>query len=107
MSDWDTVPITLRKRAPKAAAMKSEQVKYFPRISKIHIIFFIIINLWGRLFYFQAVNAARRQGVAVDTQSKCKSYIKQPLKTSKRSAYSKTMQHHLKVEFLRFTSLNT
>ncbi|XP_012261795.1 endothelial differentiation-related factor 1 homolog [Athalia rosae] len=42
MSDWDTVPITLRKRAPKAAAMKSEQ----------------------------AVNAARRQGVAVDTQSK-------------------------------------
>ncbi|XP_046738242.1 endothelial differentiation-related factor 1 homolog [Diprion similis] len=42
MSDWDTVPITLRKRAPKAATMKSEQ----------------------------AVNAARRQGVAVDTQSK-------------------------------------
>ncbi|XP_033223782.1 endothelial differentiation-related factor 1 homolog [Belonocnema kinseyi] len=42
MSDWDTVPITLRKRAPKGSAMKSEQ----------------------------AVNAARRQGVAVDTQSK-------------------------------------
>lgn len=42
MSDWDTVPITLRKRAPKASAMKSEQ----------------------------AVNAARRQGVAVETQVK-------------------------------------
>lgn len=26
MSDWDTAPITLRKRIPKASAMKSEQV---------------------------------------------------------------------------------
>ena len=26
MSDWDTVPITLRKRTPKGSAMKSEQV---------------------------------------------------------------------------------
>ncbi|KAK0082020.1 hypothetical protein PV325_011224 [Microctonus aethiopoides] len=25
MSDWDTVPITLRKRAPKGSAMKSEK----------------------------------------------------------------------------------
>nr|CAD7410478.1 unnamed protein product [Timema cristinae]CAD7431074.1 unnamed protein product [Timema monikensis]CAD7459454.1 unnamed protein product [Timema tahoe]CAD7594372.1 unnamed protein product [Timema genevievae] len=41
MSDWETVTI-LRKKPPKASAMKSEQ----------------------------AVNAARRQGVAVDTQSK-------------------------------------
>ncbi|KAJ8948349.1 hypothetical protein NQ318_019334 [Aromia moschata] len=41
MSDWDTVTI-LKKRAPKASQMKSEQ----------------------------AVNAARRQGVAVDTQLK-------------------------------------
>ncbi|CAH1119432.1 unnamed protein product [Phaedon cochleariae] len=41
MSDWDTVTV-LKKRAPKASAMKSEQ----------------------------AVNAARRQGVAVDTQLK-------------------------------------
>ena len=43
MSDWDTVTV-LKKRAPKASAMKSEQ----------------------------AVNAARRQGVPVDTQLKCK-----------------------------------
>ncbi|KDR12453.1 endothelial differentiation-related factor 1 homolog isoform X2 [Zootermopsis nevadensis] len=41
MSDWETVTI-LRKKPPKASAMKSEQ----------------------------AINAARRQGVAVDTQSK-------------------------------------
>ncbi|XP_060520171.1 endothelial differentiation-related factor 1 homolog [Cylas formicarius] len=41
MSDWDTVTI-LKKRAPKASDMKSEQ----------------------------AVNAARRQGIAVDTQLK-------------------------------------
>ncbi|XP_023017371.1 multiprotein bridging factor 1 [Leptinotarsa decemlineata] len=41
MSDWDTVTV-LKKRAPKASTMKSEQ----------------------------AVNAARRQGVAVDTQLK-------------------------------------
>ncbi|PNF33097.1 Endothelial differentiation-related factor 1-like protein [Cryptotermes secundus] len=41
MADWETVTI-LRKKAPKASAMKSEQ----------------------------AINAARRQGVAVDTQSK-------------------------------------
>ncbi|KAJ3660316.1 hypothetical protein Zmor_004768 [Zophobas morio] len=41
MSDWDTVTV-LKKRAPKASAMKSEQ----------------------------AVNAARRQGVPVDTQLK-------------------------------------
>ncbi|KAL1518221.1 hypothetical protein ABEB36_001879 [Hypothenemus hampei] len=41
MSDWDTVTV-LKKRAPKASAMKSEQ----------------------------AVNAARRQGLAVDTQLK-------------------------------------
>ncbi|XP_050301803.1 endothelial differentiation-related factor 1 homolog [Anthonomus grandis grandis] len=41
MSDWDTVTV-LKKRAPKAAVMKSEQ----------------------------AINAARRQGLAVDTQTK-------------------------------------
>lgn len=41
MSDWDTVTV-LKKRAPKASAMKSEQ----------------------------AVNAARRQGVPIDTQTK-------------------------------------
>lgn len=45
MADWDKVTV-LKKRAPKASAMKSEQ----------------------------AVNAARRQGVAVDTQLKCKYY---------------------------------
>lgn len=42
MSDWDTVTV-LKKRAPKASAMKSEQ----------------------------AVNAARRQGGVVETQQKC------------------------------------
>ncbi|KAJ8665183.1 hypothetical protein QAD02_006845 [Eretmocerus hayati] len=42
MSDWDTAPVMLRKRVPKASAMKSEQ----------------------------AVNAARRQGVSVETQQK-------------------------------------
>lgn len=42
MSDWDTVTV-LRKRAPKASAMKSET----------------------------AVNQARRQGIAVDTSQKC------------------------------------
>ncbi|XP_015122392.1 endothelial differentiation-related factor 1 homolog [Diachasma alloeum] len=42
MSDWDTVPITLRKKAPKGSALKSEK----------------------------AINNARRQGVAVDTQVK-------------------------------------
>ncbi|XP_028138953.1 endothelial differentiation-related factor 1 [Diabrotica virgifera virgifera] len=41
MADWDTVTV-LKKRAPKASTMKSEQ----------------------------AINAARRQGVAVDTQLK-------------------------------------
>jgi len=41
MSDWDTVTV-LKKRAPKASTMKSEQM----------------------------VNAARRQGAAVDTQQK-------------------------------------
>lgn len=41
-SDWDTVTV-LRKRAPKASAMKSET----------------------------AVNQARRQGIAVDTSQKC------------------------------------
>ncbi|KAK9877929.1 hypothetical protein WA026_020152 [Henosepilachna vigintioctopunctata] len=41
MSDWDTVTV-LKKRAPKASTMKSEQ----------------------------AVNAARRSGVQVDTQMK-------------------------------------
>ncbi|XP_022920292.1 endothelial differentiation-related factor 1 isoform X2 [Onthophagus taurus] len=41
MSDWDTVTV-LKKRAPKASAMKSEQ----------------------------AINAARRQGLAVETQQK-------------------------------------
>lgn len=41
MSDWDTVTV-LRKRAPKASAMKTET----------------------------AVNQARRQGVAVDTSQK-------------------------------------
>ncbi|KAF7281168.1 multiprotein bridging factor 1 [Rhynchophorus ferrugineus] len=41
MSDWDTVTV-LKKRAPKASVMKSEQ----------------------------AINAARRQGAAIDTQLK-------------------------------------
>ncbi|CAH4017222.1 endothelial differentiation-related factor 1 homolog [Pieris rapae] len=41
MSDWDTVTI-LRKKPPKASALKTEQ----------------------------AVNAARRQGIPVDTQQK-------------------------------------
>jgi len=41
MSDWDTVTV-LKKRGPKASALKSEQ----------------------------AVNAARRQGVQVETQQK-------------------------------------
>jgi putative transcription factor len=45
MSDWDTVTV-LKKRAPKASTMKSEQ----------------------------AVNAARRQGVPIDTQLKCRYY---------------------------------
>ena len=26
MSDWDTAPVTIRKRIPKASALKSEQV---------------------------------------------------------------------------------
>lgn len=43
MSDWDSVTV-LKKRTPKASTMKSEQ----------------------------AINAARRQGVAVETQQKCK-----------------------------------
>ncbi|KAF5280718.1 hypothetical protein FQR65_LT15009 [Abscondita terminalis] len=43
MSDWDTVTV-LRKKAPKASTLKSEQ----------------------------AVNAARRQGVQVETQQKCR-----------------------------------
>lgn len=34
MSDWDTVPITLRKRVPKGSAMKSEQVKIFGKRMK-------------------------------------------------------------------------
>lgn len=42
MSDWDTVTV-LKKRAPKASAMKSEKV----------------------------VNDARRQGIQVETQVKC------------------------------------
>jgi len=42
MSDWDTVPLTLRKRVTSGAAAKSEK----------------------------AVNTARRQGQAVDTQVK-------------------------------------
>lgn len=51
MSDWDTVTV-LKKRAPKASTMKSEQ----------------------------AVNAARRQGIAVDTQLKCKVMVGNILK---------------------------
>lgn len=43
MSDWDTVTV-LKKRMPKASTMKTEK----------------------------AVNAARRQGMQVDTQQKCK-----------------------------------
>jgi len=43
MADWDKVTV-LRKKAPKASAMKTEG----------------------------AINAARRQGMAVDTQQKCK-----------------------------------
>lgn len=46
MSDWDTVTV-LKKRAPKASTMKSEQ----------------------------AINAARRQGVAIETQLKCKIFL--------------------------------
>lgn len=52
MSDWDTVTV-LKKRPPKASAMKSEQ----------------------------AVNAARRQGVPVDTQLKCM-YLRNVLERS-------------------------
>lgn len=47
MSDWDTVTV-LRKRAPKASAMKTET----------------------------AVNQARRQGMAVDTTQKCNSFLR-------------------------------
>ncbi|XP_011693586.1 PREDICTED: endothelial differentiation-related factor 1 homolog isoform X1 [Wasmannia auropunctata] len=43
MSDWDTAPITLRKRAPKSSTLKTEK----------------------------AVNDARRQGYTVETQAKC------------------------------------
>ncbi|XP_011337196.1 endothelial differentiation-related factor 1 homolog isoform X1 [Ooceraea biroi] len=43
MSDWDTAPITLRKRAPKSSTLKTEK----------------------------AVNDARRQGFTVETQAKC------------------------------------
>lgn len=43
MSDWDTVTV-LRKKAPKAAQMKTES----------------------------AINQARRQGLEVETTSKCK-----------------------------------
>lgn len=35
MSDWDTAPITLRKRAPKASTLKSEQVLYKPIFRRI------------------------------------------------------------------------
>jgi len=42
MSDWDSVTV-LRKKAPKSSTLKTES----------------------------AVNQARRQGVAVDTQQKC------------------------------------
>lgn len=35
MSDWDTTPITLRKRAPKASTLKSEQVLYKPIFRRI------------------------------------------------------------------------
>lgn len=73
MSDWDTVPITLRKRAPKGSAMKSEQVRKFRKVTRCHRSHapdhHRKISIY---FYFQAVNAARRQGVAVDTQTKCK-----------------------------------
>lgn len=31
MSDWDTAPITLRKRPPKASVLKSEQVTLLDR----------------------------------------------------------------------------
>lgn len=43
MSDWDTVTV-LRKKAPKAAQMKTEA----------------------------AINQARRQGLEVETTQKCK-----------------------------------
>ncbi|XP_070136429.1 endothelial differentiation-related factor 1 homolog [Drosophila bipectinata] len=42
MSDWDQAPLVLRKKAPKSSTLKTES----------------------------AVNQARRQGVAVDTQQK-------------------------------------
>lgn len=45
MSDWDTFTV-LKKRTPKASAMKSEQ----------------------------AINAARRQGASIETQQKCKKF---------------------------------
>lgn len=43
MSDWDTVTV-LRKKAPKAGALKTEA----------------------------AINSARRQGQAIETTQKCK-----------------------------------
>ncbi|KAH8378753.1 hypothetical protein KR009_001213 [Drosophila setifemur] len=42
MSDWDSAPLVLRKKAPKSSTLKTES----------------------------AVNQARRQGVTVDTQQK-------------------------------------
>ncbi|KYQ59415.1 Endothelial differentiation-related factor 1 like protein [Trachymyrmex zeteki] len=48
MSDWDTAPITLRKRAPKSSTLKTEKVTH-------------LVN---------AVNDARRQGFQVETQAK-------------------------------------
>ncbi|XP_012228851.1 endothelial differentiation-related factor 1 homolog isoform X1 [Linepithema humile] len=49
MSDWDTAPITLRKRAPKSSTLKTEKVIRFANT---------------------AVNDARRQGFTVETQAK-------------------------------------
>lgn len=58
MSDWDTVPVTLRKRAPKASTLKSEQ----------------------------AVNAARRQGFVVETQTKWGAGANKQHETNKNTA---------------------
>ncbi|XP_058793190.1 endothelial differentiation-related factor 1 [Phymastichus coffea] len=70
MSDWDTAPITLRKRIPKASALKSEQ----------------------------AVNAARRQGIAVETQAKWGGATNKQHTTTKNTAKLDRETEELKLE---------
>lgn len=76
MSDWDTAPITLRKRVPKASTLKSEKVNSFvcnvltPDSTQHDA--YIRNDCVTVCFYLQAVNDARRQGYQVETQAKCK-----------------------------------